>query len=92
LLFNKSTSNSFRTCPLLQDALDQAIAGDIVILCPGTHRVCSTGGLEVGGSIMGNKNVNITVNVNIIGIVVFLQEGPVQMISIVFYLISSITL
>ena len=78
LLFNKSTSNSFRTCPFLQNALDQAIAGDMVILCPGTHGVCSTGGLEEGGSIMGNKNLNITVNVNIIGIVVLMQEWPVS--------------
>ena len=70
MLFNKATSNSFRTCPFLQNALDQAIAGDVVILCPGTHGVCSTGGLEEGGSIMGNKNLNITINVNIIGIVV----------------------
>jgi hypothetical protein len=42
--------------------LDQAIGGDMVILCPGTHDVCSTGGLEEGGSIMGNKNLNISVN------------------------------
>jgi hypothetical protein len=32
----------------------------MVILCPGIHDVCSTGGLEEGGSIMGNKNLNIT--------------------------------
>ncbi|XP_069686672.1 protein nessun dorma isoform X3 [Periplaneta americana] len=38
---------------LLQDALDQAIAGDAVVLCPGIHSVCSTGGLEEGGSIEG---------------------------------------
>lgn len=43
-----------------------------MILCPGTHRVCSTGGLEEGGSIRGNKNVNI------IGIVTLMQEGPVS--------------
>jgi hypothetical protein len=56
--------------------LDQAIAGDMVILCPGTHGVCSTGGLEEGGSIMGNKNLNV--NVNLIGIVVLMQEWPVS--------------
>lgn len=57
LLFYKSTCNFFRTCPLLQEALDQAIAGDTVILCPGLHDVSSTGGLEEGGNIMGNANV-----------------------------------
>ena len=77
-MFNKATSNSFRTCPFLQNALDQAIAGDMVILCPGTHGVCSTGGLEEGGSVMGNKNLNITVNENIIGIVVLMREWPVS--------------
>jgi hypothetical protein len=44
----------------------------MVILCPGIHDVCHTGGLEEGGSIMGNKNVNITVNVNLVGIVVLM--------------------
>jgi len=78
LLFNKATSISFRSCPFLQDALDQAIAGDMVILCPGTHGVCSTGGLEEGGSIMGNENLNIAVNVNINGIVVLMQDWPVS--------------
>lgn len=42
-----------KTCPLLQEALDQAIGGDTVILCPGIHDVSSTGGLEEGGNIMG---------------------------------------
>jgi hypothetical protein len=37
--------------------LDQAIAGDTVILCPGIHDVSSTGGLEEGGNVMGNANV-----------------------------------
>lgn len=55
----------------------------MVILCPGAHGVCSTGGLEEGGSIIGNKNLNITVNVNIIG-----KSGLFQMIHVVFYLIS----
>jgi len=50
----------------------------MVILCPGTHGVCSTGGLEEGGSIMGNKNLNITLNVNIISIVVLMQEWSVS--------------
>jgi hypothetical protein len=55
----KSTCNCFRTCAFLQDALDQAIAGDTVILCPGIHNVSSTGGLEEGGNIMGNASVNV---------------------------------
>jgi len=55
VLLNKATSNSFRTFQFLQDALNQAIAGDMVTLCPGTHGVCNTGGLEEGGSIIGNK-------------------------------------
>lgn len=78
LLFNKAASTSFRTCPFLQNALDQALAGDMVILCPGTHSVCSTGGLEEGGSIIGNENLNVTVNENIIGIVELMQEWPVS--------------
>jgi hypothetical protein len=35
--------------------LDEAIAGDTMILCPGIHHVCSTGGLEEGGNIMGKS-------------------------------------
>lgn len=60
LLLNKSICYSIRTHPFLQDALNRAVAGDTVILCPGSHGVCSTGALEEGGRIMGNKNVHIT--------------------------------
>ncbi|KDR10984.1 protein nessun dorma isoform X2 [Zootermopsis nevadensis] len=42
-----------KSCPLLQEALDKAIAGDTIILCPGIHHASSTGGLEEGGNIMG---------------------------------------
>ncbi|PNF25974.1 hypothetical protein B7P43_G06363 [Cryptotermes secundus] len=49
-----------KTCPLLQEALDQAIAGDTVILCPGLHDVSSTGGLEEGGNIMGFLEPSVT--------------------------------
>lgn len=64
--------------------MDQAIAGDMVILCPGTHDVCSTGGLEEGGSIMGNKNLNISVNENIIGIVVLMWPVSNDMCCVLF--------
>ena len=40
--------------PLLQHALDMAVAGDRVVVCSaGEHRVEGLGGLEQGGALVG---------------------------------------
>ncbi|PSN50703.1 hypothetical protein C0J52_01193 [Blattella germanica] len=42
-----------KTSPLLQEALDQAIPGDTIILCPGIHRVHSLSGQDTIGTLQG---------------------------------------
>ncbi|XP_066991250.1 protein nessun dorma isoform X4 [Anabrus simplex] len=42
-----------RSCCNLQDAVDQAVPGDIILLSTGTHNILGLGEFEKGGSIKG---------------------------------------